>query len=73
MEQGQKKQDRMMVAQPDGQHGGGEVLDSGNIWKAAPIGFADGLGTGCGERAESSTTPGVCPEHLEGWSRFLLK
>lgn len=73
MEQGQKKQDRTMVAQPGSQHGGGEVLDSGNIWKAEPIRLADGLGTGCGERAELNLTSGVCPEHLAGWSRFLLK
>lgn len=59
MEQGQKKQDRMMVTQSGSQHGDGEVLDSGNIWKAAPIGFADGLGTGCGGRAELNTTPVV--------------
>lgn len=53
-----------------------ELVRSFRSWKlleGRASRVSDDLGTVCEERAESSTTPRVCPEHLEEWSRFLLK
>lgn len=53
-----------------------ELVRSFRSWKlleGRASRVSDDLGTVCEERAEPSTTPRVCPEHLEEWSRFLLK